>query len=257
MKTRIVLAAMLLTARTIVLGQRAASRLKLLTSPLPLLLIVCALVQSTRAEYLFVDTQESDAVAVIDSSSDRIIAKIPTGAWPVRITMSPDRHKAYVSNRTDNTVSVIDTVALTTTATIPVGASPQESEVTPDGRRLFLVHNKTDFVTVIDTATNRVINEVFIGGHLAKDVLFTLNGRFAYVANFDAGTVNIINTATYGVETITTAPGPRRLAISPAGDRVFVTNYNGNSMSVIGTRKRKLIATIPVGGHPRGIATKQ
>ena len=114
---------------------------------------------------------------------------------------------------------------------------------------------KTDFVTVIDTATNLVITTVVIGGTLAKDVLFTLNGRFAYIANYAAGTVNIIDTATYRVKTITTGAGPRRLAISPAGDRVFVTNYLDNSVSVIDTRTRTLSATIPVGVNPRGIAT--
>ena len=123
MKTKIPMVAMFLTASAI------AS-------------VVCALIPSAKAQYLFVVTQDSDAVAVIDCSIDEIITKIPSGRWPVRITMSPDRLRAYVSNRTDNTVSVIDTVALTTTATIAVGASPQESAITPDGGRLFLVHNK-------------------------------------------------------------------------------------------------------------------
>jgi YVTN family beta-propeller protein len=36
---------------------------------------------------------------------------------------------------------------------------------------------------------------------------------------------------------------------------VFVTNYLDNSVSVIDTRTQKLIATIPVGVNPRGIAT--
>ena len=173
---------------------------------------------------------------------------------PVRICMSPDRLKAYVSNQKDATVSVVDTVTLTTTATIPVGASPQESAVTPDGKRLFLVHQSDAGVTVIDTATNLVITNVVIGGNLAKDVLFTLDGRCAYIANYSAGTVNIIDTATYRVKTIPTAAGSRRLALSPAGDRVFVTNFLGNSVSVIDTLTRKLIATIPVGNRPRGIA---
>src|SRR5882757_4222488 len=158
MKTQIVLTAMLLTARTIALVKRTV-----LTAPLTLL-VVCALSPMAWGESLFVVAQYSDEVAVIDSSSDQIITKIPVGAWPVRIAMSPDRLKAYVSNRTDNTVSVIDTVALTTSTPIPVGASPQESAVTPDGLRLFLVHNAADFVTVIDTTTNSVITTIPIGG---------------------------------------------------------------------------------------------
>src|SRR6266849_5190627 len=223
---------------------------------LPLLLIVCAFASSALAHSLFVVTRLSNAVAVIDTSTDQITTKIPVGDGPVRITMSPDRLKAYVSNGKAGTVSVLDTVALTTIATIQLGSSsrPQESAVTPDGGRLFLVHQLSPNVTVIDTATNLVITNVFIGGHQAKDILFTLDGRFAYIANYSEGTVNVIDTATYQVTTIPTGAGPRRLAISPSGDRVFVTNNVAASVSVIDTGTQQLIATIPVGNKPRGIA---
>ena len=117
-------------------------------------------------------------------------------------------------------MSVIDTVTLTTSATIPVGASPQESAVTPDGGRLFLVHESDAGVTVIDTATNLVIANVVIGGHLAKDVLFTLDGHFAYIANYSAGTVNVIDTATYRVKTISTGAGPSPCPFSRGRSRV-------------------------------------
>jgi YVTN family beta-propeller protein len=261
MKTEILMTAIFLTASAIAFVKRTARHLTLLRAPLPLLLIVCALVPSARAEHLFVVTKESNTVAVIDSSTDEVITQIPSGSYPVRICTSPDRRKAYVSNEDDNTVSVIDTVAQAPIGTpIPVGPAPHESAVTPDGGRLFLVHENADFVTVIDTATNTVITEnIVIGGNLAKDILFTLNGRFAYIANYSAGTVNIINTATsgpnaYRVRTIPTGAGARRLAISPAGDRVFVTNNGADSVSAIDTQTQQVIATIPVGHKPRGIA---
>src|SRR5437667_4870694 len=137
---------------------------------LPLLLIVCAFASSALAHSLFVVTTLSDAVAVIDSSTDQITTTIPVGTGPIRIAMSPDRLKAYVSNGTAGTVSVLDTVALATTATIRVGSKsrPQESAVTPDGGRLFVIHQLSPTVTVIDTATNLVITNVFIGGHQAQ-----------------------------------------------------------------------------------------
>src|SRR5438876_3418442 len=223
---------------------------------LPLLLIVYAFASSALAANLFVVTRLSDAVAVIDDSTDQVITRIPVGDGPVRITMSPDRLKAYVSNGTAGTVSVLDTVALTTTATIQLGSKsrPQESAVTPDGGRLFVIHQLSPTATVIDTATNLVITNVFIVGHQAKDILFTLDGRFAYVAHYSQGTVNVIDTATYQVTTIPTAAGPRRLAISPTGDRVFVTNNKAASVSVLDTGPQQVIATIPVGNKPRGIA---
>src|SRR5438445_372780 len=222
----------------------AFNKLRIISKALlPLLLIVCAFASSALAHSLFVVTRLSDAVAVIDDSTDQIITRIPVGNGPVRIAMSPDGLKAYVSNGQAGTVSVLDTVALTTTATIQLdpNSRPQQSAVTPDGGRLFLIHQLSPYVTVIDTASNLVITDVFIGGHQAKDILFTLDGHFAYVANYSQGAVNVIDTASDQVRTIPTGAGPRRLAISPTGDRVFVTNNNAASVIVLHTGTQQLI----------------
>src|SRR5436309_1994591 len=124
---------------------------------LPLLLIVWAFASSALAANLFVVAPTDDSVTVIDSATDQIINRIPVGDHPVRITMSPDRRTAYISNGQSSTVSVIDTDTLATVATIPVAPNPQEAAGTPDGGRLFLVHQLLPKISVIDTATNQVI----------------------------------------------------------------------------------------------------
>jgi YVTN family beta-propeller protein len=125
--------------------------------------------------------------------------------------------------------------------------------VTPDGGRLFLVHQLISEISVIDTATNQVIRTIPIFGR-ENDVLFTLDGRFAYFANFNGGTVDVVDTDTYELTSIPTGPGSRRLAISPTGDRVAVSNFLDDSVSVIDTLTQTVIATVPVGIAPRGIA---
>jgi len=206
---------------------------------------------------LFVPARISDEVAVIDTSTNQVITQIPVGDFPIRIAMTPNCRKAFVSNGQSAIISVLDTVAHTNVATIPVANSPGENAVTPDGRRLFVVHQGASSsgcpVEVINTATNLVITTVFIPGHWAKDILFTLDGRFAYVANFSNGEVDVIDTTTYQVTSIPTAAGSRRLCISPAGDRVYVTNNKADSVSAIDTATQQLIATIPAGGGPEGI----
>src|SRR5438445_13740613 len=114
----------------------AFNKLRIISKALlPLLLIVCAFASSALAHSLFVVTRLSDAVAVIDDSTDQIITIIPVGNGPVRITMSPHRLKAYHFNGAARTVSVLDTVALTTTATTQLRSTPkpQDSAVTPAG----------------------------------------------------------------------------------------------------------------------------
>ena len=235
------------------------------TYRLPLLLIIFGFVfaSSALAHSLFCPAKNSDEVAVINTSTNQVVTQIPVGvgASPIRIAITPDRRKAFITDLLSASISVLDTVTLTNIATIPVYNVPGETTITPDGRQLWVIHQAPlasdpdhSPVAVIDTATNLVIKTVLIPGRGAKDILFTLDGRFAYVANNTLGEVDVIDTTTYQVTSIPTEPGSRRLAISPAGDRVYVSNNYAASVSVIDTATQQVIATIPVGRAPMGIA---
>ena len=233
------------------------------TYRLPLLSIIfafafasSALAQTTTLPNLFVPARYSDEVAVINTSTNHVITQIPlgVGAYPIRIATTKDRLKAFVSDNHTSSISVLDTVALTNIATIPVERAPGENTITPDGSQLWVIHQiplQSDHqhspVDVIDTATNLVITTVLIPGQGAKDILFTQDGRFAYIANNTAGEVDVIDTTTYQVTSIPTGPGCRRLAFSPAGDRVYATDNYGDKVSVIDTTTLTVIATIPTG----------
>jgi YVTN family beta-propeller protein len=235
-----------------------SSTMKTYRLPLLLIIFACASASLASAQSLFVTNRYSNNVAVIDSSTNQVLTEILVGSFPIRVAMTPNKLKAFVSNAKSSNVSVIDTVARTNIATIPVSRVPGESAVTPDGGRLFVVHQGGHHqlcpVDVIDTTTNQIITTVNLPGTWLKDILFTPDGRSAYVANQSVGEVDVIDTATYQQTNIPTAAGSRRLCISPTGDRVYCANYDGNSVSVINTATKQLIATIPVGQRPRAIA---
>jgi YVTN family beta-propeller protein len=77
----------------------------------------------------------------------------------------------------------------------------------------------------------------------------------AYVANFEANTVTVIDTATHAVvATVPVGPGPFGVAARPDGRFVYVTNNGGTTVSVIDTASNSVAATVPVGMAPAGIA---
>src|SRR5205814_4996614 len=157
---------------------------------------------SASAQHLFVTNRYSDNTAVIDTSTNQVVTEIPVGTFPVRIVMTPNRLKAFVSNGRSANMSVLDTVARTNIATIPVGQGPGGEAITPDGARLFVVHQRGQHglgcpVYVIDTATYAVLNIIYLPGNRCNDILFTPNGRSAYIANQSAGQVDVIDTTTY------------------------------------------------------------
>ena len=87
----------------------------------------------------------------------------------------------------------------------------------------------------------------------------------AYVAAADPSggspdTLRVFNPAT-GVEIDSVAVGaavgalPTAIAVHPSGDLVFVSNKNGNSVSVYNRVTRAVVSTVPTGGSlPTGIA---
>ncbi len=98
-----------------------------------LLLIVCAFASSAVVQSLFVAARYSNTLAAINTATDQIHAQITVGAFPIRVAMTPDRSKAYISNAQSASISVINTTSGATLGTIPVSPIPGESQVTPDG----------------------------------------------------------------------------------------------------------------------------
>ena len=66
----------------------------------------------------------------------------------------------------------------------------------------------------------------------------------------------MINLATNTVTTtiaVRAGSYPIGMAVNPAGTAAYVTNYGGNSVSVINLATNLVTATIPVGSNPRGV----
>ncbi len=70
-----------------------------------------------------------------------------------------------------------------------------------------------------------------------------------------SGTVSVIDTATNRVaRTIEVGLHPSGMALSPQGDRVYVTNANSDSVSIIATATDAVVQTVHVGMlHPKRV----
>ncbi|MFE1900364.1 YncE family protein [Streptomyces yangpuensis] len=55
-------------------------------------------------------------------------------------------------------------------------------------------------------------------------------------------------------DTIAVGDGPNGLAVAPDGSRVYVSNFDSDTLTVIDTGTATPTATIPVGDGPTGVA---
>jgi YVTN family beta-propeller protein len=78
---------------------------------------------------------------------------------------------------------------------------------------------------------------------------------FAYITNYGANTISVINTSTNKITTtVSSLNHAWGVAVNPAGTNVYVTDRNGNKVSKISTDTNTIVARINVGNGPFGVA---
>ncbi len=194
-------------------------------------------------------------VTVVDNGSGTwTYTYTPTDAARVRAGTTPGAD-------TDSfTVTVTDAFGVATTVPVSVpiapvaptvisnipATSPWGLAVTPQGTA-YLTRADSYQLTMIDTAAGSPIGTVDIGGS-PYQVVVSSDGTRAYVTNQGSNSLSIIDTASNtNLGSIPLSSTSRWVAISPDGTRAYVT-LNNNSVRVVDTGTKALIATIPIGG---------
>ena len=178
----------------------------------------------------------------------------------VTILCAPLSAAVYVSNVDDDTISVIDPATNTVIQTISVGNEPRDLASTPSGDRIYVPNRHSDDVSVISTATNTVsatIADASFDEPYAAAV--TSDGTEVWVVNkkgggSTTGSVTIISVATNMVTATIDDPcfsSPEGIALNAVSARAYVVNRESNTVCVVNTTTRTVLASVDVGSRPR------
>jgi len=213
----------------------------------------------------FVVDSFNDNIVVISVLTDTVIASIPIpgslSAWDIAI--SPDGLTAYITDDgASGNVFVIDTLTYAMIAIIPTGASGAGITFTPDGSKVYTADPSGNGFAINTTtfAVAPVIWPIFPPVAGPWDVAVHPGGTYAYFTDhyfFGGGsTVLVVSTTTdTQIGVIPVANDPTEVIFSPSGSRAYVTHWLASgSVSVIDTATSMVIANIPVGIRPIGIA---
>lgn len=150
---------------------------------------------------------------IIQTDINQVVGTIPGFFGPFGIALTPNGRFAYVTNFGSNnfdpigtTVSVVNLKKRQITATIDLALQPAGIGITPDGRFAYATNYNTlyrhkDFteltagdgtVAIIDISRNEVLPQTIVVGASPARVTISPNGRFAYISNFTANTIDVI-----------------------------------------------------------------
>jgi YVTN family beta-propeller protein len=153
---------------------------------------------------LFVSMPRSNQVAVVDTTTWKVIANIDTGVKPARVALQPDEKYLWVAN--ENGVTVIDTATLKPAKQIATGAGAHEIVFGANNKLAFVTNRNDGTLSVISVPKLRKLNDVKTGA-LASSLTFSSLSNALYVGNETDGSVAVIDASSHKLmATIATAP---------------------------------------------------
>jgi DNA-binding beta-propeller fold protein YncE len=148
-----------------------------------------------------------DVAKAAITPSDAVLGRAEAGCSPVRVALSADGAKAYVTARGQNQLLVFDTAKLqaggtSLVAQIPVGTSPVGVAAAKD--KIFVTNsnrfggNSNQSISVVDAQNLSAPQTNIPAGGFPRELKFTPDGNALIVTNFASGTVELVDLARLG-----------------------------------------------------------
>src|SRR6516225_8317830 len=207
---------------------------------------------------VWVSVRGENYVAVLDAQTYREKSHIEVPNGPGMTIFSPDGKYGYVCSSFSP-----ETVVIATATKQIVGRVKQESPfcpdiaVTPDGKKVWFTLKDIGKVMIFNAQPPFEVTKVLDTGPITNHVnlVRTAGGQFAYVTVGGLNVVKVFRTSDFEqVATIETGALPHGLWPSGDGTRIYVGLENADAAAAIDTQTNKVIATIPVGQAPQGVA---
>lgn len=213
-----------------------------------------------RAGLLVVANQEGASATVLDAATMQTIATVPVGVGPHEVAVSHDGRWAVVTNYGDrttqgNTLSVIDLAAATpmVARTIDLGEyrRPHGVAFVGIGDKLAVTSEASQRLLIVDFASGRIDTALATNGRGSHMVATRRDGRRAWTANIQDGTVTEYDLDTRRTgRTYPAAPMDEGIAVTPGGVQVWVGSNTAHTVTVLDAARGTPVDTLTGFGMP-------
>ncbi|MEH7149806.1 hypothetical protein V7095_05075, partial [Bacillus thuringiensis] len=205
-------------------------------------------------------------VNAIDADTNNLFPAIPVGSFPLSLAIDDDANRLYVANRNTGNVSVIDTQSNGVIATFTNGLLNEAITLDQTHNLLYIAANDssispgiTGAVSVMNAADGTLVATIPVPGlgvsgedQLNIGVYEPL--QYAYVAEIANNAVAVIGPSYNIIATIPVGANPFGVAVEQGSGKVYVSNLNSQTVSIIDGNSNTVIGTVTVGPNPRGIS---
>lgn len=213
-------------------------------------------VLSKNRERLFVSMPYANQVAVIDTTTWKVITNIDTGKRPIRLALQPDGKYLWVGCNGIDTldptsgVTIIDPAELIQITHIPTGFGHHEIALAENDHYAFVTNRDSGTVSVIDVWNLNKIKDIESGKQPAS-VAYSSLSKSAYVVSEGDGTILVIDGQSLEMATRIDAKPGLGIIRFPSGRRFgFVVNSRENVVHVIDDSTHRIIQTGGAGEEP-------
>jgi DNA-binding beta-propeller fold protein YncE len=208
-----------------------------------LLILLCLLALPVRAAgiegLVFVPSKQVSEVAVIDTRTDTVVRRLPTGSAPLHAAVSASLRLLVTTSWRGDTVNLIDIDGILPTQRIALDLRPDGIELDPAGRLLAVSSLETDNVALVDLVRRRQTASL-AGFAMPHHLAFLADGRRLLVGNLGANRVTEVDVAAATVaRQIELAPadtdlgGVTNLAVLPDGRRALAAFGSGSELALL------------------------
>ncbi len=219
-------------------------------------------------KFLLTSNLKTGDVAVIDTATLKIVRRIPIGANPEFLRISPDGSKAFVTYEPSSSggppgkeadddkgpkkpghVAVIDLKEWAVVRSIVGAPETEGTEFSPDGKNVVVSNEGNDTLTIYDIASGSLLRTIDLHdyGHRPRGLKLFPNGRQYVVTMEDTDNFVVLDQDFKFVKSVPTAKGPYGIAFDKASKRIVVAAARGGKLQVFDAASYAILADIPVG----------
>src|SRR5499427_4932065 len=135
---------------------------------------------ATDTGLLFVSSERSDSLVILDPRTSRIVKYLKTSRRPSDLHFNTDHTYLYVACGDEDAIDVIDVAKLEVVGRLHTASNPRAFGINEKQRRIYVPNAEGSSLSVIDMDQNVIIQEVPTGRG-AEEVFVSEDGHFAYV----------------------------------------------------------------------------